>query len=180
MEFERRLQEAEGARDAGRLDVALGLFRAIADEAAAQFAPEHECRAMLALGQLLNVMESPAEATEALEQAAARAMEAGLALVEAEAHVTLATIAFDAGRSKDGHDALLEAMALYRGLEGPDAQRGLAVAVRLYGEHLGVLGGKDEAAQALRLAQAMFRDLGDATAVAGIEADLAELDAYAR
>jgi len=174
------LLAAEEARDRGAASVAMTLYRQVARDAAAFFAPDLEARALLALGELLLSEGDEGEARSALEEAVGRAMEGGLPLVEADAHYALAVLAFDAGRSKDGHDALLEAMALYRSLPEEAARRGMARAVRTYGEHIGVLGSPDEAKAALLLSRAMFVDLGQADAAAAIDVELSLLAEYAR
>ena len=174
------LHAAETARDRGAASDAMRLYRQVATEAAAFFAPDREARALLALGELLLSEGDEGEARVALEDAVGRAVEGGLALVEADAHYALAVLAFDAGRSKDGHDALLEAMALYRSLDADAARRGMARAVRTYGEHIGVLGSPDEARAALLLSRAMFVDLGQADAAAAIDVELSLLAEYAR
>lgn len=180
MTIQQQLEAADLARARGDEPTALAGFLAAALLARAAFAPALEGRAMLSAGELRHVAGDAAGAREALEEAVARAMEGGDRLVEGDAWYALATVAFDAGRSKDGHDALLEAMALYRELDGREPQRRLARAVRLYGEHLGVLGGAAEARQALELAKAMFSDLGEAEAARGVDEDLAQLDGFSR
>ncbi len=180
MDARARFDEVERLRDAGRWREALALLRQTALDASLAFDPAVEATALLAMGELLNAEGDGAAAAAPLEEAIARSMEGGVPAVEARAHALLATLYFDAGRSKDGHDALLEAMALYRAQDDADSRRGLAVCMRLYGEHIGVLGSTEEAVQALRLAQAMFRDLGDEAAAVGIDQELARLPDYAR
>lgn len=159
---------------------ALAAFERAARAAHQQFDPATEAKAMLGAGDVRRLLGDAAGARDAYEEAIARAMEGGERLVEADAHFALALVAFDQGHSKDGHDALLEAMALYRDEGGDEAKWRLARAVRHYGEHLGVLGSTPEARQALELARAMFTDLGDRAAADGIADDLARLADYAR
>ena len=112
-------------------------------------------------------------------------MEGGVPLVEADAWFALATACFDAGLSKDGHDSLLEGMALYRQLadaspEDRELKRRLARSIRVYGEHIGVLGSESDARQALELARMMFDDLGDMDVATGIAKEIALLKEYSR
>lgn len=174
------LKEANARRQRGDEQGALHSFE-LAAEYAADFAqPGLEAQALLGAGELHGLLDDPARARTCLEAAIARSMEAGTPLVEADAWLALAHGGFDAGRSKDAHDALLEAMALYRDLDGEHAKRGLARTVRLYGEHIGVLGDATEARQALELARIMYLELGDGQAAQGIAADLERLHDYAR
>lgn len=175
-----RIEEAERARARGEESAALAAYEEAARLAHAVFDPALEARAMLGVGQLRALSEDLRGAREALQEAVARAMEGGDALVEADAHLAIAACAFDAGQSKDGHDALLEAMALYRQQDSAPAKVGLARATRLYGEHLGVLGSESDARQALQLARLMFEDLGDEAAVRGVDEDLRLLKEYSR
>jgi hypothetical protein len=156
------------------------LLRALLASLASDFNPELEARGSLALGELLVGRGAGVEARGVLENAVSRSVEAGLPLVEAEGWYALAMVSFDEGRSKDGHDALLEAMALYRSLDDRDGRRGLARAVRAYGEHVAVLGGAEQAREALGLAGAMYADLGDESEVIGVAADAKDVDYFAR
>ncbi|MFM2153926.1 MAG: hypothetical protein RL199_2361 [Pseudomonadota bacterium] len=174
------LEQARRAHAAGDETSAERTLRTLLERLASSFDPDIEARASLMLGELLVGRGEGAEARRLLENAVARSLESGLPFVEAEAWYGLAMAAFDEGRSKDGHDALLEAMALYRGLDGDDARRGLARAVRAYGEHVAVLGGAEQAKEALRLAGAMYGALGDAAEVAGVDADAKDIDYFAR
>lgn len=174
------LDRAEELRRAGAEAEALAAFEEAAQLAAEIFAPAEEAQALLGAGQLHALSGNLASARQRLEEAIARSMEGGVPLVEADAWLALAHAGFDDGRSKDGHDALLEAMALYRGLDGDAARQGLAQSVRLYGEHIGVLGDTAEARQALVLARIMYTELGDEDAARGVGEDLERLDAYGR
>jgi tetratricopeptide (TPR) repeat protein len=174
------IEQGEQARSRGDEAAALAAFEEAAHLAHTVFDPALEARAMLAVGQLRALREEPLGAREALQEAAARAMEAGDLLTEADAHLAMAVHAFDAGQSKDGHDALLEAMALYRQIDAEPGKTGLARATRMYGEHLGVLGSESDARQALLLARVMFADLGDDLAVQGIDEDLRRLVEFSR
>ncbi|MFM2152005.1 MAG: hypothetical protein RL199_440 [Pseudomonadota bacterium] len=174
------MEQARHACAEGDEAAAERTLRVLLERLADAFDPELEARASLLLGELLVGRSEGAEARRVLENAVARSLEAGLPLVEAEAWYGLAMSAFDEGRSKDGHDALLEAMALYRGLDGDDARRGLARAVRAYGEHVAVLGGSAQAKEALTLAGAMYGALGDAAEVEGVASDAKDVDYFAR
>lgn len=174
------LSEAERLRESGDEVNALLQYRRAAEESARVFAPATEAAALLGAAEMQRFTGEPAAAIATLNDAIARAVEAGEPLVEARAWFVLATTAFDEGRSKDGHDALLEAMTLYREGTGREAQEGLALATRTYGEHLAVLGSASDARDALRLARAMYDALGDPSAVAGIDADLAKVAEFAR
>lgn len=166
-----RTGDENGARDA---------YRRAAAAARLEFAPQVEARAMLSLGALLAASDDTDAARSALEEAMARAMEAGDMMLEADAHFALAHAHLDAARSKDGHDELLEAMALYRRMDSVEARTKLARATRVYGEHLGVLGSESDARQALELAKLMFTELGDAEAAAGIDEELERIRDYER
>lgn len=174
------LAEADSARDEGRETAALALYREAARQARDAFEPELEARSELGVAALLHVEGDERAARDAYESAIGRAMEGGSRMLEADAHFGLAMLAFDHGRSKDGHDELLEAMALYREMPELEGRRKMARAVRTYGEHVGVLGDPDAARQALQLARAMYRDLEDAAAVEDVETALALLERYAR
>ncbi len=174
------LEEAVLLRDAGDEAGAERLLRALLAKLAGTFAPDLEARAALALGELLVGRGEGPGARTVLESAVSRAVEAGLPLVEAESWYALAMASFDEGRSKDGHDALLEALALYRCVDGVEAKWGLARAVRAYGEHVAVLGGSEQAREALTLAGAMYADLGDAAEVQGVAADAKDVEFFAR
>jgi hypothetical protein len=177
---EQLLEMAEVRRRAGDETGALALLGEAAVQAKANFEPALEAQAMLGTGQLLTLGGNDKAARSVFEEAVARAMEGGDVVTEADAHFALATLAFDSGRSKDGHDALLEAMALCRDQDTLDGKRRLARAVRLYGEHIGVLGSAEDARQALELAWVMFDDLGDAQAAAGVRADIVKLQEFSR
>lgn len=174
------LEKAKELRRAGAEAEALAAYEKAAALAQGVFAPALEALALLGAGQMHALAGNLASARVSLEEAIARSMEGGVPLVEADAWLALAHAGFDDGRSKDGHDALLEAMALYRELEGPEAQQGLALTVRLYGEHIGVLGDAEEARHALELARIMYGELGDEAAVRGIRHDLARLHEFSR
>lgn len=176
------LQRAEEHRRAGAEAEALATYEQAAALAGELFAPDIEARALLGAGQMHALAGNLASARLRLEDAVARSMEGGVPLVEADAWLALAHACFDDGRSKDGHDALLESMALYRDLEveGAAAQQGLALAVRLYGEHIGVLGDTAEARHAFELARIMYSELGDDAAAGGIQGDLERLHAFSR
>lgn len=174
------LHQADELHRAGDESGARDVYRRAAAAARKTFAPHVEARAMLSLGTLLAASDDPDAARSALEEAMARAMEAGDAMLEADAHLALAHAHFDAGRSKDGHDELLEAMALYRRMDSVDARTKLARATRVYGEHLGVLGSEEDARQALVLAKLMFTELGDTEAAAGIDEELERIRDYER
>jgi len=102
--------------------------------------------------------------------AATLAREIGDDLAEAHAHKWLALIAFDEGRSKDGHDHLLDALA---GFETAGAPEELPTLTRWYGEHLAFLGATEEAQRALRLARERYLDAGDLAGARALEADIA-------
>ena len=174
------LANADTARDEGREHDALALFRAAAEQARDSFEPELEARAELGAAAMLHLAGDEAGARTAYEGAVGRAMEGGSRMLEADAHFGLAMLAFDHGRSKDGHDELLEAMALYREMAEREGRVKMARAVRTYGEHVGVLGDVESARQALRLARAMYMDLDDAVAVEDVERALGLLESYAR
>jgi len=178
--IESLLSNADRSREHGDEAAALGLYRDAAEQAGREFSPELEARAWLGVADMLRLRDEYKPAVEALNDAIARAVEAGNPLLEARAWFVLATTAFDEGRSKDGHDALLEAMTLYRAGDGLEAQQGLALATRTYGEHLAVLGSASDAREALRLSRAMYDALGDAAAVAGIDDDLTRVDEFTR
>lgn len=179
MKIDELIRQADDRRREGDAE-AEALYREAARRARETFDPGNEARAMLAIGALRAQAEDSQAAFEALNEAAARAMEAGDLLLEAQTHHALAAAYLDAGRSKDGHDALLEAMSLYRRVNRPEARVGLARTTRMYGEHLGVLGSADDARQALELARIMFVDLGDQEGARGVEEDLQRLAEYAR
>lgn len=174
------LQRAEEQRRAGAETEALATYEEAAALAGELFAPDVEARALLGAGQMYALAGDLASARLRLEDAISRSMEGGVPLVEADAWLALAHAGFDDGRSKDGHDALLEAMTLYRDHEGAEAQQGLALSVRLYGEHIGVLGDADEARHALELARIMYSELGDEAAAGGIQGDLTRLQEFSR
>lgn len=180
MDPKAQLQQADELFRKGDEIAARDAYRRAAVSARTVFDPESEARAMFGLGTLLAAAEDHDSARSAFEEAAARAMEAGNRLLEADAHFALAHAHFDAGRSREGHDELLEAMALYRRLESDEARIGLARATRVYGEHLGVLGSVDDARQALELARLMFRELGDEEAARGVTEEIGRLDEFAR
>src|SRR5690554_2767572 len=116
MEARSVLDRAERLRSEGREEAALAAYLEAASLAADAFAPDVEARAMLGAGQLYALNDEYFRAARALQDAVSRAVEAGSPFVEAQAWFALAGASFDAGRSKDGHDAVLEAMALYRSL----------------------------------------------------------------
>jgi tetratricopeptide (TPR) repeat protein len=179
------LQSAEVLRQAGDEAGAAQAFSQAAEEAHRCFDPATEARAMLGLGAMLLVRDEGERARSAFNDAISRAVEGGVPEVEAEAWFALAAACFDAGLSKDGHDALLEAMALFRKLadEAPEdaGRKGrLARAIRVYGEHLGVLGTESDARQALEIARLMYADLGDDAAARAIADDVRSLKDWAR
>lgn len=180
MSVEQLFSDAERARRTGETARAREAYEQLSVHARSEFLPDVEARALLALGELAIAEDDAKGARALLTDAVARAMEGGVPLVEAGAYLALAHASFDLGRSKDGHDALLEAMALYRSLDGRPAMEGLARSMRLYGEHLGVLGDAKEARNALEIARVMFADLGDAEGAAGVVADMARLEEFAR
>lgn len=140
---------------------------------------------MLGVGELRLLLGDDVGARRAFDEAIGRAMEGGAARLEAEAWLRLASACFDNGLSKDGHDSLLEAMALYREIADADpsdvpAKHSLAQCIRLYGEHLGVLGSESDAKQALELARIMYLDMGETEIARSVEADLAKLREWAR
>jgi hypothetical protein len=104
------------------------------------------------------------------------AQEIGDLLAEAQLRRLLALIAWDEGRSKDGHDHVLEAMIAYEQLSRPQE---IAPLMRWYGEHLGVLGALPEAEEALKEAERRFRALGDENAARACAEDLAAVKAHA-
>lgn len=180
MSIEMMLATAERARDRGAEEEALAAFVAAAQAARTQFAPEFEARAHLGAGAIRHLLGDEKGARASFEEAIGRAMEGGSRLLEADAYYALAMLAFDHGRSKDGHDALLESMALYRDLDGDEAKAKLARAIHAYGEHLAVLGDAKAAREALSLARAMFADLGETALATGVESEIADLARYER
>ncbi len=96
------------------------------------------------------------------------AQEIGDLLAEAQIRRLLALLAWDEGRSKDGHDHILEAVAAY---EQVGESKEIPVLMRWYGEHLGVLGAYPEADQALADAEKRFRDAGDESGAQACAAD---------
>ncbi len=98
------------------------------------------------------------------------ARETGNVLAEAHAYRLLALIAFDEGRSKDGHDHLLDAMAAF---EDAGRQGEVPTLTRWYAEHLTVLGAIEEAVQAFTLARERFLAVGDIEGARLCELDLA-------
>jgi hypothetical protein len=100
------------------------------------------------------------------------ARETGNVLAEAHAYRLLALIAFDEGRSKDGHDHLLDAMAAFEDAGRPGE---VPTLTRWYAEHLAVLGAKEEAEAAFRLARERFLAVGDTEGARLCELDLAAL-----
>ena len=180
MDFADPLGLAERLLSAGDEAAALAAYEQAAREARARFDPLTEACAKLGTGDVHRLAGNDEAARAAYEEAAQRAVEGGSVLVEADAHFALALTAFDAGRSKDGHDALLEAMELYRREPGDAAKSRLARSVRLYGEHLTVLGNAVEANRALELARSIYRELGDAGAAASVDEDLKRIEADRR
>jgi tetratricopeptide (TPR) repeat protein len=179
------LQRAEACRRTGDEAGALAAYTQAAAAAQAVFEPAVEARAMLGVGEMRLLQDDPAGARQAFDDAIGRAVEGGDPEVEAEAWFGLASACFDAGASKDGHDALLEAMALARDLADRSPtdrmKKGrLARAVRLYGEHIGVLGSESDAKQALELARIMYTDLGDLEAARSVQQEIEKLNAWAR
>lgn len=155
-------------------------FRRAAVLARELFAPGIEARAMLELGSLFVASNDMFSAVSAFQEAVARSMEAGEILLEADAHFALAHAFFDLGQSKDGHEALLEAMVIYRQHDSQEARQKLARTTRVYGEHLAILGSAEDAAEALELARLMFVELGDQLAARGVEEELRRLEDFAR
>jgi tetratricopeptide (TPR) repeat protein len=185
MEASDWLTDAEHRRQCGDEAGALDAFKRAAESARAAFDPAGEGRAMLGVGEMRLLLADDAGARRAFEEAIARAVEGGAPDVEAEAWFRLATAFFDAGRSKDGHDALLESMALLRQMadDAPDdaaVKARLARAIRVYGEHLAVLGTESDARQALEIARLMYVDLGETQVAAAIDADVRRLGDWAR
>ena len=174
------LSMADEARARGEEQAALDAYLSAARLAREGFAPELEARACLGAGAVRHLMGDEPGARASFHEAIARAMEGGSPMLEADAHFSLAMLAFDHGRSKDGHDALLESMALYREMDSLEGRTKMARAVRTYGEHIAVLGDAKAAREALLLARAMYLDLGDGAAVAGVDQDLSQLKALER
>ena len=179
------IEQAEQLRRRGDEAGALDAFARAAALARDVFDPATEARGMLGVGQMRVLLDDSRGACEAFEEAVARAVEGGLPDVEADAWLGFAGAAFDGGKSKDGHDALLEAMALSRTLadEAPDdraRKERLARTIRIYGEHLGVLGSDADAKQALELARIMYSDLGDQEFARGIQEEIQKLRDWAR
>jgi tetratricopeptide (TPR) repeat protein len=179
------LESAEALRSRGDEPGALAAYEAAAKAAQSIFDPASEARAMLGVGEMKVLADDSRGARSAFDEAIGRAMEGGLPEVEADSWFALASACFDSGLSKDGHDALLEAMALYRELadaapEDRDRKARLARAIRLYGEHLGVLGSESDARQALELARIMYEDLGQQEIAAGIREEMERLRDYSR
>lgn len=114
--------------------------------------------------------EGRAHAIAALELA----RETGNVLAEAHAYRLLALVAFDQGRSKDGHDHLLDAMAAF---EDAGRQHEVPTLTRWYAEHLAVLGAKAEAEAAFQLARRRFLAVGDEEGARLCELDLAAMQA---
>ena len=178
-------EKAEALRARGDEAGALAAYSSAAEVARDLFDPALEARAMLAVGELKALAEDLRGAREAFDEAIGRAMEGGVPEVEADAWFAMASACFDSGISKDGHDALLEAMALYRQLadeapENRERKARLARAIHLYGEHLGVLGSESDARQALELARIMYEELGDTAAVEGLREEMRLLTEYSR
>lgn len=180
MSIEQLLAMADEALARGEEQAALDAYLSAARTARESFAPELEARACLGAGAVRHLMGDEPGARAAFHEAIARAMEGGSAMLEADAHFSLAMLAFDHGRSKDGHDALLESMALYREMSTDEGRTKMARAVRTYGEHIAVLGDAKAAREALELARAMYRDLGDDAAVEGLDDDLSQLKSLER
>ncbi len=179
------LDRADAARRSGDDQEALSACLEASRQARELFAPDLEARAMLGVAQIRALGDELRPGRDAFDEAIARAVEGGVPVIEAEAWFGLASTFFDHGRSKDGHDALLEAMALCREISeaSPDdrtAKARLARAIRLYGEHIGVLGSESDARQALELARIMYADLGEAAIAQSITADIAALREYSR
>lgn len=179
------LQKAETRRRAGDEPGALAAYLEAARAAQAIFDPAVEARAMLGVGEMRLLQDDSAGARQAFDDAIGRAVEGAEPDVEVQAWFGLASACFDAGASKDGHDALLEAMALARDLadRNPgdrDRKVQLARAIRLYGEHIGVLGSESDARQALELARIMYADLGDSDAARSVQEEIEKLNAWAR
>jgi tetratricopeptide (TPR) repeat protein len=176
---------AEQARRSGDEATALKHFSDAAEQARRAFEPAVEGKAMLGVGEMRLLLGDDLGARRAFDEAIGRAMEGGDAHVEAAAWFCLASSCFDAGLSKDGHDSLLESMALYREIADADpadiaAKTRLAQCIRLYGEHLGVLGSESDAKQALELARIMYLDLGETEIARSVEGDLERLRNWAR
>lgn len=84
----------------------------------------------------------------------------------------LAQTALDRGDSRTAHDRLLQCMAWFKQAGDP---RGLADAARAYGEHLAVLGAREEARAGLTLAWECYRALGDTETAQWVEQQLASV-----
>ena len=115
--------------------------------------------------------EKAALARELALSALTLARELGDDKAEGPLYALLAVLAWDDGRSKDGHDHALDAIACFA---AQGEQAATALMTRWYGEHLAVLGALPEASSALRDAERRFRDIGD---VAGAEACAADVEA---
>lgn len=102
------------------------------------------------------------------------AQEIGWMQEEALLFKLLAQMAFDEGRSKDGHDHLLDAIALFQEL---DQWAEAALLTRWYAEHLSFLGALPEAKAAFKLAHERFLNCQDEAAAAGCLADLQAIEA---
>ena len=124
--------------------------------------------------RLAYLEDKPALARELALSALTLARELGDDWAEAPLYALLALLAWDDGRSKDGHDHALDAIASF-------AQQGdepsTALVTRWYGEHLGVLGALPEARTALRDAERRFRYIGDLAAAEACAADVEALQA---
>lgn len=179
------LQKATTLRSSGDEAGALEAYLNAAKAAHDVFDPALEAQAMLAVGELKAIADDLRGARDAFDEAIGRAMEGGVPDVEADAWFGFASVSFDFGLSKDGHDALLEAMALYRQVaeaapEDPQCKAKLARAIHLYGEHLGVLGSEADARQALELARIMYEDIGQTELANGIAEEMRLLGDFSR
>lgn len=94
---------------------------------------------------------------------------------EAHAYRLLALIAFEEGRSKDGHDHLLDAIASF---EDAGLAAEVPVLMRWYGEHLALLGATAEAKHAFGVAKERFGALGDQAGADGCARDIAALTSH--
>lgn len=127
--------------------------------------------------RLAYLEDKPAMARELALSALTLARELGDVAAESPLYTLLALIAWDDGRSKDGHDHILDALA---GFNQQGAHYCVALLTRWYGEHLAVLGANPEARHALQDAERRFRELSDFAAAEACVADVRALEQRAR
>jgi len=174
--------DEEGWPDIGlrmRIEAAAEQPQALEELAAEAERERHFPGALLARMYLAHAYyqgERGQEAHKTAIRALLLAQEIGDLLAEAQLRRLLALIAWDEGRSKDGHDHVLEAMIAYEQL---GREKDIAPLMRWYGEHLGVLGALPEAEEALREAERRFVALGDENAAQACAKDLAAVKAHA-